>query len=190
MGNKFKKGDRVQVINTNGGPYQQGTMHMFGTVDEDDTTPWVKLDNGKSIPYHQDRLRLVPVQNFKRGDRVRVVNINETNYRQKGTLGMLGTVADGCVICPAVKLEDGRVIDYLPERLELVHNQIADAEAVEHAKSKADKLLAALTAAKARVNAATQRYSCAEKELESARKELLAAEHAEDAVRDAIYQAA
>lgn len=182
MGNKFKKGDRVQVINTNGGSLQQGTMHMFGIVDEYSNVPFVKLDNGKRIAYRQDRLCLAPASKLKLGDRVRVVSINETSDRQRGTLGMLGTVADGCAEFPSVRLDDGRVIDYLPGRLDLVRDRIADAEAA--------KLLAALTAAKARVNVATQRYNCAEKELEAARKDLIAAEHAEDAVRDAIYQAA
>lgn len=63
MTSMLKPGDRVQVVSTDGGFYQYGTLGMIGTVasiEQRGVSPVnVELPNGVTIGYAEHRLRLV-----------------------------------------------------------------------------------------------------------------------------------
>jgi hypothetical protein len=59
---KFTIGDKVKVINIDNSPNQLKYLGKIGIVQDNDSIPFVKFDDGKSLVFNQNRLELVPNQ--------------------------------------------------------------------------------------------------------------------------------
>jgi hypothetical protein len=183
----FKPGDRVEYT----GAYNNMDDHMIGMVGsvvalEDPNNVRVKWDKKGTFctGILPGNLKLIETKReFKKGDRVRYIGGSDgMKYR----IGQLATVTGRNWRGPIIEYDGGGENWTFDEYLELVD----DAEITKPAKSKTDELFEALTAAKAKVQAAREREDCAEKELSDARKELFDAEMAARAAQEAIFQAA
>ena len=114
----MKNGDKVRVISSTC-KLQKGKIGQIGTLSQDeDDYPRVTFDDDSTICFSKDKLELVEEIVMKNGDKVRV--IKGTCKLQKGKIGQIGTLSHDKGDYLLVKFENGSIICFSKDKLELV----------------------------------------------------------------------